>query len=239
MWRTEQSGQRVERLPNGFLDTVIGYEDIKELFKSSVQSRKQTHILLAGPPASAKTVLLLECKRLSRSYYLTGSKATKAGLVEALFNKAPAYLLIDELDKLDKEARLVLLGLMDPGIVTDVKFPTSRVARFKSNVYAAVNEFDSLMPELLSRFHFKLQLKAYTYEEFIEVGVRVLTMLEGVSRSLAEYIVEKVAQYSRDVRDSIGVARLAQKKEQVDQLIETQLRYFPYSRKLYRWKEDE
>ena len=230
MEETNRSFLRVTELPSRFLDTVIGYDDVKELFKASITSPEQTHILLAGPPASAKTVILLECSKLDNAYYMIGNKVTKAGLVEVLFQYEPSYLLIDEIEKMDREARSVLLGLMDPGVVTDIKAPEARCKRFKTNVYAACNEFDSLIPELLSRFHFKLQFKPYTLEEFIKVGTRVLVTFERKPYDLAEYIVRRVARYSRDIRDTIGIARLARSREHADRLINTQLRYFPFSR---------
>jgi Holliday junction DNA helicase RuvB len=36
-------------------DSVIGYDDVKRLFSMSIESDKPVHILLVGPPASAKT----------------------------------------------------------------------------------------------------------------------------------------------------------------------------------------
>lgn len=492
---------KVDKLPANFMDTVIGYNDVKSLFRRSILAEPQTHILLAGPPSSAKTVILLECERLNRSAFILGYKTTKAGLVKLLLDRMPSYLLIDEVEKMDKNAYSVLLGLMDPGVVVDVKYQGVETEYFRTNVYAAcitgdtlisvphgsepakdievgdiiygyhpslgltlskvyrkirrktkslvsfetnssllsctpehmiftdkgwlpsqslnpssriyslghkyertsicvlgrlprwgrifshspalgksqeqmvpcsnsqclqykqrnVNEYQEnvpgiyrsrhrpkerrnekiftensisnhlqephrispqghslpnweaktsgvnfristapkqnqdacakeevlppkglgdilvsqvdelrplsiqkvsqeissrtqevfdfttstgnyfantilvhncndlsdLLPELLSRFHFKLEFKAYSYEEFIQVGVNVLTMLEETEPFLARYIVRRVAEYSRDVRDTIGIARLARDEEQVDRLIETQIKYRP------------
>jgi Holliday junction DNA helicase RuvB len=221
---------RINKLPKNLFGTIVGYSDVKALFQRSIKAPKQTHILLAGPPASAKTVFLLECERLKGAYFILGYKTTKAGLVQLLLEEEPSYLLIDEIEKMDKEAMNVLLGLMDPGIVKDVKWGDTQVKYLKTNVYAACNYFDQLKPEVLSRFHFKLQFKGYTYEEFIEVGTRVLTMLEGTKRHLAEYISRKIAKYTRNIRTAIGIARLATTEDDVDFLINIQLKYRPYSR---------
>jgi len=230
MRRIYYQPRRISRIPPNFMETIVGYDDVKYLFRRSITAREPTHILLAGPPASAKSVFLLECERLENSYYLLGYKTTKAGLVRILLERMPTYLLVDEIEKMDREALDVLLGLMDPGIVKDVKWDRIEGVYLKTNVFAACNRFDNLKPELLSRFHFKLQFKAYTFEEFIEVGSRVLTMLENVERNLAEYIVRQVAKYSRNIRDTIGIARLARNKEEADKLIAIQLKYKPYSR---------
>ena len=37
-------------------DNIVGYDDIKTLFNLSFSSEKPVHILLVGPPASAKTL---------------------------------------------------------------------------------------------------------------------------------------------------------------------------------------
>ena len=41
-------------------DNIIGYEDIKKLFFLSFESQKPIHVLLVGPPASAKTLFMLD-----------------------------------------------------------------------------------------------------------------------------------------------------------------------------------
>ena len=52
---------------------IVGYEDIKKLFQLSLYSRERpVHILLVGPPASAKTLFMLECMKLERSYFTLG-----------------------------------------------------------------------------------------------------------------------------------------------------------------------
>jgi predicted ATPase with chaperone activity len=40
-------------------DDIIGHEHIKRLFGLALRSQVPTHILLSGPPASAKTMFLL------------------------------------------------------------------------------------------------------------------------------------------------------------------------------------
>ena len=42
-----------------FFQNIIGYDDIKKIFKMSLNSDKPVHILLVGPPASAKTLFML------------------------------------------------------------------------------------------------------------------------------------------------------------------------------------
>ena len=56
-----------------FFDNIVGYSDIKKLFNMSFSSDKPVHILLVGPPASAKTLFMLECMKLERSFFTLGS----------------------------------------------------------------------------------------------------------------------------------------------------------------------
>ena len=44
--------------------TIVGYNDVKKIFALSITSQKPVHILLVGPPASAKTLFMLECMKL-------------------------------------------------------------------------------------------------------------------------------------------------------------------------------
>jgi Holliday junction DNA helicase RuvB len=67
-------------------DDIIGHEHIKRLFGLALRSEGSTHILLSGPPASAKTMFLLSLKkRLKDSYFIDGGNTTKAGIVGHLF----------------------------------------------------------------------------------------------------------------------------------------------------------
>jgi len=219
--------QETIEVPRDIFDTVIGYDDVKKLFLMSLKAEKPTHILLVGPPASAKTVMLLEISRLKDAFYLLGGSTTKVGLIDQLFDLRPKYVLLDEADKMNKEDYTALLSLMETGIVKEIKHDKAREITLPARVYAACNIEKYLPPEILSRFHFKLHLKSYTKEEFIEVSKRVLTMREGVDEELATYISNGVAELSKNVRDSVGIARVAKTKDEVDFSINIKRKYAP------------
>jgi hypothetical protein len=40
-------------------EDIVGYDDIKKVFRMALKSDEPIHILLVGPPASAKTPTLL------------------------------------------------------------------------------------------------------------------------------------------------------------------------------------
>jgi hypothetical protein len=49
---------------------IIGYDNIKRLFRMGLDSDEQSHILLSGPPASAKTMFLESLRKLKGSYFV-------------------------------------------------------------------------------------------------------------------------------------------------------------------------
>jgi Holliday junction DNA helicase RuvB len=75
--------------PEPLFESIVGYTDIKKLFQMSLSSDKPVHILLVGPPASAKTLFMLECLRLERYFFSLGIHSIKSGLIYFLFDKRP------------------------------------------------------------------------------------------------------------------------------------------------------
>ena len=221
----EPRAEQLAEIPQDLFSTIVGYDDVKKLFMMSLKAERPTHVLMVGPPASSKTVFLLEIARLKGAFYLLGGSTKKAGLLEQLFQLRPSYVLLDEIDKMDAEDFTALLSLMETGIVKEVKYGKTREMTLPARVYAACNVEESLPPELLSRFQFKLHFKPYTREEFVEVARKVLVMREGKSEEIASYIAEKVADLSRDVRECVGIARLASTREEVDFLVEIKRKY--------------
>ncbi len=75
--------------------------------------------------------------------------------------------------------------------------------------------------ELKSRF-LKQYLPEYSEPDYKKVVRAVLTKREQVDEKIAAEIAEKMAGYSRDVRDSIKVARLhkADQSMTVDEVVE-------------------
>ena len=76
--------------------------------------------MLVGPPGSGKTMFLLAIHRhyKKESIFVDGTKASDAGILKKLFDSEPKYLLIDEIEKMNRQARNVLLNLLETGLVT-------------------------------------------------------------------------------------------------------------------------
>jgi len=87
-------------------NNVIGYDDIKLLLHKMITSKYTNSVLLTGPPASSKTVFILELLDLfkGKAYFVDGSTASGMGIVDYLFDHTHLkFLLIDEIDKLNKK----------------------------------------------------------------------------------------------------------------------------------------
>jgi len=210
--------EEAKGIPPDLFSIIIGHEDKKELIMRSIEAEKPVHFILWGTPASAKSLMLEELDRLPQSRFILGSNLTKAGIFEVLFYERPRFLIIDELDKIkDAENLSILLSLMARGFISETKHRRDRHLRLKTWVFASANEVKRVPRELMSRFQ-PLLFKDYTDDEFYEVVVRVLHEREDTTKTLAVYIAEKVLILlkSRDVRDSVKVARLLKQKTKKD-----------------------
>ena len=217
--------QSNETLPNlkaePLFESIIGYEDIKKLFQMYLASEKPVHILLVGPPASAKTLFMLECLKLDRSYFTLGSHSTKSGMIDYLFDKRPRYLIIDEIEHMPMKDQTALLSLMETGIIAETKFQKTRNTHLKSWVFATSNGTERMLTPLLSRF-VVLHFKQYSIRSFQEVSAHILSR-EGIQPEVASAIAEAVwtKLKSKDIRDCIKIGRLAKTKEDVEWIAQT------------------
>jgi len=222
--KAEKPKKEVKVNVDDLFKPIVGYDDVKELIKRSLQSEKPVHVLLVGLPGTAKTLFLLEIEKLPGAYRIIGSGATKVGLGEALLEAKPRYLIIDEIDKMKREDLSILLSLMEEGRIKIDKHGVHIDEELKCWVFASANYLHKLPQELISRF-LVLNFKEYSEDEFIKVAKNVLVMREGVDEELAEYIARKVVKFSRDVRDAVKIARLSKTKEDVDRVIDVVLKY--------------
>src|SRR5919197_4821733 len=58
----EEQGQK-----DDFFDYIIGYYDVKRFLRMSINADEPVHILLIGPPASAKTMFIKSMMKLNSS----------------------------------------------------------------------------------------------------------------------------------------------------------------------------
>jgi Holliday junction DNA helicase RuvB len=208
---SEPSAQPEREMPADLFDSIVGYPDVKILVRYALEAEKPAHLLFSGPPASAKTMFLLELRRLPQSYYALAATLTAAGLADILFVYEPRFILIDEVERLSPKHIGVLNSLMATGIVSETKHGKTRELELDTQVFAAGIRVEKLPQDLLSRFT-KLHFAPYTEQEFTDVSQRVLTARENTSVDNAEYIARALWQLhgqNADVRQCVQIARLS------------------------------
>ena len=222
---TKVTNSNKSALQYGLFDNIIGYDDIKKLFFLSFESQRPIHILLVGPPASAKTLFMLGCMKLERSYFTLGTHSTKSGMLDYLFEKRPRYLIIDEIEHMSIRDQTVLLSLMETGIIAETKHMKTRNTQVKTWVFATTNETNHMLTPLLSRF-LVLHFKQYKFENFLDISIHMLGQ-EGIAKDIANEVATQVwhNMRSKDIRDCIKIAHLAKTKDDVIWIVETLIRY--------------
>jgi Holliday junction DNA helicase RuvB len=194
----------------GLFEDIVGHDDVKELLTACLLAEKPVHVLLAGPPALAKSLFLWDIERVAgkRALWLVGSATSKAGLWDVVAERQPEILLIDELDKMNAADTAALLSLMEGGRLVRAKRGRELNLRNQLRVVAASNRLSMLSPELRSRFAIRL-LTAYSRGDYLIVVRGVLARREGLPQELANEVARRLDGVSQDVRDAIRVARLA------------------------------
>ncbi len=202
-------------------EPIIGYEDVKKLFFQALKASDPVHILLEGPPASAKSLFLSELGRLPGSHLIVGGMSSRAGITDALFTYQPTYLLLDEIETIrDPKDYSALLHLMENQEVVETKYHRHNVLALRTWVFAAANDTARLSEALLSRFGGAqgiVRFKPYRTDEYTDVVTRVLVIRENVPEDFAKRIAKASLDLgSRDVRFAVRLARLTKSPEELE-----------------------
>src|ERR671918_2332009 len=210
---------------------VIGYDDIKLLLYKMITSKYTNSVLLTGPPAaSSKTVFVLELLDhfKGKAYFVDGATASGMGIVDYLFDHTDLkFLLIDEIDKLNKKDQKVLLNVMETGILSDVKAKSSKSVRqihMNLSIYATSNDISNMLTPLLSRF-IKLNLPEYSLEAFMEICQKLLSRKYDKDHETIQAIVQYVWEHTRDIREAIAIAKIVDTSDEVNSIASTLRRY--------------
>jgi holliday junction DNA helicase RuvB len=206
---------------DSIFNNIYGHDEIKQITLMALRAEQSVHVLLTGVPGCGKTQFLENIKGYykDRAYFTIGAHSTKAGMLDYLFEKRPRFLLIDEIEHMPAKDQAVLLSLMQSQIILETKYGKTRQTLLKCSAFATSNSTKKMLDPLLSRF-IVIKVGKYSYEEFKEVAMKVLTERESVEdENLARAIVNKVWQKSSDnanIRDVIKIARLAKNMHDID-----------------------
>jgi MoxR-like ATPase len=192
------------------MSLIVGFDDIKETIAYAIESRKRIHFLLEGPPACAKSLVLDAVRNTVPDAYMAfGSRTSGRGLSDALFEKKPSILLMDEADKMRHDVFSLTLGLMEAGEIIETKSGDTRGIKLNTMVIAACNSSKKMPPEFLSRFAFHPKFPHYTREEFVDVVRSMLSRVEDCPNELSEMIGRQIFDNRLgDVRQARGVWQL-------------------------------
>ena len=129
-------------------------------------------ILLVGPPGCGKSEFL---KRIAAAFegeslFIDGSYGSKAGIFEALKEKEPKYVLLDEVDKLTGHDQQALLNLMASGRLTKTTKSETYDIKLDAWVFATANNKDDILEPLFDRFE-RYCLTTYSDDEFIAIAI--------------------------------------------------------------------
>ena len=221
----EKEGEEVHT--DDFFEYIIGYNDVKKFLRMSINTEEPVHILLIGPPASAKTMFIKSMMiKLNSSYFTDGGNSTKAGMLEYIFDNKPKYLLIDEIDKMSTKDQTFLLNLMETGMVSETKHAKTRMEVLKTWVIASSNDISNIIPALKSRF-FIIQLEPYSYEQFCQITMGLLIEQHKVKEEIAKATADMVWNRlgSKNIRDCVRIGRIAKSVEDVDFISDTLTKY--------------
>ena len=205
-------------VPDDIFDVIVGCDKVKTILHRALASPKPVHVLLAGPPATAKSLFLGELNRIGGSRFALGGSSSKAGILDFLIEAQPRYLILDEMDKMPTIELSVLLSLMESGRVTRLKWGKTEIVDLTTWVFAGANQIGKIPQELLSRF-VRLVVPAYSDADFKSVVYSVLTKREGCEPEVATYISNKLLGRTRDVRDAVKVGRMAHGVQDVDEVV--------------------
>jgi soluble cytochrome b562 len=100
---------------------IEGLDDIKEMMLRALESSERAHTLLTGPPASAKSLFMLQIEKYmsSKVYFAEGAATTKAGLQR----------FIAEIDKMSMKDQEGLLTMMERAAFTSTKVRNTRTVK--------------------------------------------------------------------------------------------------------------
>ena len=200
--------------PENLFDVVVGMQYEKNVLRKCAESDRgiDSHVLIIGPPGSAKSLLLDELKQLDGTHYVIGRTATSAGLIALFVDKegnvrddAPRILLVDEIEKTDPGTLTTLHGIMDQHVTRAVGGKPAVDEPVDVRVIAAGNSTKGIPDSLLSRFWI-LELPAYTPAQRKEVIVETLTKRRGMTPEDANEIADLVVKHGGDLRDAGQVA---------------------------------
>lgn len=208
-------------IPDDLFNDIIGYNDIKELLLNAIKNNKRMGFLFVGPPASAKTMFLLNMTKLRGSKFVTAYTTTKAGLRDIFLYEKPKYLAIDELDKANNDSMHTLLSVIENGIVQKNIVNQYLEVHVNTIIFASCNDDAKLSHAIKSRFQI-FRFTEYTKEDMKKIGYNIL-IKENMPEPLIPLIIDCSinANIIKDPRDFTKIANMFERPVTADGICKT------------------
>ncbi|MFB5600264.1 MAG: AAA family ATPase [Nitrososphaeraceae archaeon] len=214
-----------------FFNEIYSYDDLKEILYRGIVSEHNISILLVGPPATSKS-LLLQCihEKLKDCVYYDAANSSGPGIIQDLTNHRNArIILIDEIDKLNRKDQAVFYNLMETGeVIITKKDNNIKFQMDHPKIFATSNSIQHLNKPLRSRFSI-YRLQEYSDKDFIKISVNLITSKfhfpSILSALIAQLLLEKG---EKDIRKVLNIAKLIRPDDDVNKIkkvIETYLKY--------------
>jgi holliday junction DNA helicase RuvB len=134
--------------PTSF-QNISGYDDLKDIINRALDSDENFNLLLIGPPASSKTMFLLEIMKIYKdkgAQYFDGSNTTSR-ILDVLKEETPKIICLDEIDKMPgRQFQNQLLNFMESGKVkVDMQKRRYDFEIKGAKVFATCNDYDVLL----------------------------------------------------------------------------------------------
>lgn len=196
-------------IPADLFACVVGLESEIRILRWAATSNPPHHVLLIGPPGTAKSLLLEELNRLPDSQLVYGSAITPSGMREMFLdsNDPPRILLVDEIEKSPPEAIEAIRETMDGKVTRIAHGKPATEEDVDCRVIAACNSTKGMDPSILSRF-VDMPLEELTSAERERVIATFLVNRRKMEEAPAREIASLIAQTGGDTRDAEQVATM-------------------------------
>ena len=181
-----------------FYSHLFGREAQVRVLLSSIQAacdsnmENRFHSLLFGPPGSAKTDILLSTAKLLEQHrvchlIIDATTSTGAGIRKALLEEdaiIPDVIIVEEIEKVSKEAMHPLLGIMDErGTISQFNSRRTASRKVPALVLASANDYELLAKTesgaLLSRFSNEIYCPRPNREILAKILTREVGKVKG------------------------------------------------------------
>ena len=226
--------------PAEVFKNIVCHDDLKEIMTRSLFTENRTKTLLVGGPGTAKTLFAIEiCKKMKNWHFFDGTGTSGKGFIDWFYEHQNAQgVAIDEIDKLKRNEQAMLYNFLESG---QIDYETSKVKYHfkmeKCKVVATSNSLDRLSKPLKSRFAI-LHIPSYTFEEFVEIAVRLLgenyNIFVDVAKAIANVTWNTIN--CKDVRmlDHIGSRiRKDDRADDIERLVNLMIKYGQISNSEY------